>query len=60
MNVLRSRTMLFAIALAVLSVVQGNIAQLALDPQTQMIIGCVVAAAIAVLRAITTQPLADR
>jgi hypothetical protein len=25
-----------------------------------MIIGCVVAAAIAVLRAITTQPLADR
>jgi hypothetical protein len=60
MHILRSRTMLFAIALAVLSVVQGNIAQLALDPQTQMIIGCVVAAAIAVLRAITTQPLADR
>jgi hypothetical protein len=52
--------MLFSIALAVLSVVQGSIAQLALDPQTQMIIGCVVAAAIAVLRAITTQPLADR
>jgi hypothetical protein len=52
--------MLFSIALAVLSVVQGGIAQLALDPQTQMIIGCVVAAAIAVLRAITTQPLADR
>jgi hypothetical protein len=60
MHILRSRTMLFSIALAVLSVVQGNIAQLALDPQTQMIIGCVVAAAIAVLRAITTQPLADR
>jgi len=60
MHILRSRTMLFSIALAVLSVVQGSIAQLALDPQTQMIIGCVVAAAIAVLRAITTQPLADR
>ena len=60
MHILRSRTMLFSIALAVLSVVQGSIAQLALDPQTQMIIGCVVAAAIAVLRAITTQPLAER
>jgi hypothetical protein len=34
--------------------------QLPLDPVTQAIIGCVVAAAIAVLRAITTQPLADR
>jgi hypothetical protein len=57
---LKSRTLWFAALLAALSVVQGNIAQLALDPQTQMIIGCVVAAAIAVLRAITTQPLADR
>jgi hypothetical protein len=52
--------MRFAIALAVLSVLQGYIMQLPLDPVTQAIIGCVVAAAIAVLRAITTQPLADR
>jgi hypothetical protein len=59
-HALKSRTMWFAVLLAVLSVIQGNIAQLALDPQEQMIIGCVVAAAIAVLRAITTQPLADR
>ena len=60
MHILRSRTMLFAIALAVLSVLQGYIMQLPLEPVTQMIVGCVVAAAIAVLRAITTQPLADR
>jgi len=60
MHILRSRTMLFAIALAVLSVLQGYIMQLPLDPATQAIVGIVVAAAIAVLRAITTQPLADR
>jgi hypothetical protein len=60
MHILRSRTMLFAIALAVLSVLQGYIMQLPLEPVTQMIVGCVVAAAIAVLRAITTQPLSEK
>jgi hypothetical protein len=34
--------------------------QLPLEPVTQMIVGCVVAAAIAVLRAITTQPLSEK
>lgn len=57
---LKSRTMWFAVLLAVLSVVQGSITQLALDPQTQMLIGIVVAAAVAVLRVLTTQPLSER
>ena len=57
---LKSRTMWFAVLLAVLSVVQGSIAQLALDPQAQMLIGIVVAAAVAVLRVLTTQPLSER
>ena len=57
---LRSRTMWFSALLAILSVVQGSIAQLALDPQTQMLIGIVVAAAVAVLRVLTTQPLSER
>jgi hypothetical protein len=60
MHILRSRTMLFAIALAVLSVLQGYVMQLPLEPVTQMVVGCVVAAAIAVLRAITTQPLSEK
>jgi hypothetical protein len=60
MHILRSRTMLFSIALAVLSVLQGYVMQLPLEPVTQMIVGCVVAAAIAVLRAITTQPLSEK
>ena len=57
---LRSRTMWFSVLLAALSVVQGSIAQLALDPQTQMLIGIVVAAAVAVLRVLTTQPLSEK
>ena len=57
---LKSRTMWFSVLLAVLSVVQGSIAQLALDPQAQMLIGIVVAAAVAVLRVLTTQPLSEK
>ena len=57
---LKSRTMWFAVFLAVLSVLQGYVMQLPLEPVTQMLIGCVVAAAIAVLRAITTQPLSEK
>ena len=59
-HVLKSRTMWFSVLLAVLSVVQGSIAQLALDPQAQMLIGIAVAAAVAVLRVLTTQPLSER
>ena len=52
--------MWFSVLLAVLSVVQGSIAQLALDPQAQMLIGIAVAAAVAVLRVLTTQPLSEK
>lgn len=59
-HALKSRTLWFSVILAVLSVVQGSIAQLALDPQAQMLIGIVVAAAVAVLRVLTTQPLSEK
>jgi quinol-cytochrome oxidoreductase complex cytochrome b subunit len=57
LTILRSRTVWFAILLAVLSVVQGYLGIFKLDPQTEMIAGCVIAACITVLRIITTQPL---
>ena len=57
LSILRSRTVLFAILLAVLSVVQGYIGIFKLDPQTEMITGCVIAACITVLRIVTTQPI---
>jgi len=57
---LKSRTVWFAIALAVLSVLQGFVIQLPIPPWGHAIAGSVVAAAIVVLRAITTQPLSGK
>jgi len=59
-QLIRSKTMLFSVALAVLSVSQGFVVQLQLDPMQQSIVGMVIAGAIAALRVITTTPLADK
>lgn len=60
MNFLKSKTIGFSVLLAVLSVAQGYLQLLELTPQKQMYVGMAVAAAIAVLRAITTQPLSSK
>ena len=57
---LKSRTVWFAIALAVLSVLQGFVLQLPIPPWGHAIVGSGIAAAIVVLRAITTQPLSGK
>jgi hypothetical protein len=57
---LKSRTVLFAVALAVLSVLQGFVIQLPIPPWGHAVVGSVVAAAIVVLRIITTQPLSEK
>jgi hypothetical protein len=57
---LKSRTVWFAIALAVLSVLQGFVIQLPIPPWGQALVGSIIAATIVVLRAITTQPLAEK
>jgi hypothetical protein len=57
---LKSRTVLFAVALAVLSVLQGFVIQLPIPPWGQAVVGSVIAAAIVVLRIITTQPLSEK
>ena len=59
-QLIRSKTMLFSVSLAMLSVSQGFIVQLALTPMQQSIVGMVIAGAIAALRIITTTPLADK
>lgn len=60
MNILKSKTIGFSVLLAVLSVAQGYLQLLDLTQQKQMYVGMAVAAAIAVLRAITTQPLSSK
>lgn len=60
MNFLRSRTILFAIILAVLSIVQGYVALLPITPVQQMFVGCAIAVIITVLRMVTTMPISDK
>ena len=60
MTFLRSRTILFAIILAVLSIVQGYVALLPITPVQQMFVGCAIAVIITVLRIVTTMPLSDK
>lgn len=57
---LKSRTVWFAMLLAVLSVLQGFVFALPLAPLHQALVGCGIAVAIVILRAITTQPLSEK
>lgn len=57
---LRSRTVQFSIALAVLSLLQGFVIQLPIPPWGHAVVGSVIAAAVVVLRVITTQPLSQK
>lgn len=57
---LRSRTVQYAIALAILSVLQGFVVQLPIPPWGHAAIGSAIAVCIVVLRAITTQPLSQK
>jgi low affinity Fe/Cu permease len=57
---LKSRTVLFAIALAVLSVLQGYVGLLPLSQVEQMYAGIAISVAVTVLRIVTTQPLIDK
>jgi len=57
---LKSKTVWYGIAIAVLSVLQGFIGYLPTSPASQAVVGCLIAAGIVVLRAITTKPLSDK
>ena len=57
---LRSRTVLFAVLLAVLSVCQGYIGLLPLTQIDQMYVGIALSVIITVLRFITTQPISEK
>jgi len=59
-QLLKSRTVLFALLLAVLSVMQGYIGLLPLSPVEQMYVGIAISVVITVLRIVTTQPIAEK
>ena len=60
LQLLKSRTVWFAILLAVLSILQGYVGLLPLTPFQQMLVGCAIAVCITVLRLITTGPVQDK
>jgi len=59
-QVFKSRTIWFAILLAVLSVLQGFVLQLPIPAWGHAIVGSVIAVCIVILRTITTQPLSEK
>jgi hypothetical protein len=54
---LKSKTVRFSVALAVLSIAQGYVGILPVSPMGQAVAGCIIASCIVVLRAVTTVPL---
>jgi len=60
MNLLKSKTVWYAIIIAVLSIVQGYIGLLPMTPVAQMIVGIVISVGIVILRLLTTQPIASK
>ena len=57
---LKSKTLWFAIIIAVLSVLQGFVFQLPLTPLWQAIVGVGIAVIVTILRFVTTQPLSEK
>ena len=57
MNLLKSKTVWYAIIIAILSIVQGYIGLLPMTPVQQMFIGIGISVGIVILRLLTTQPI---
>jgi len=60
MQLLKSKTVWYAILIAVLSIVQGYIGLLPMTPVAQMFIGIFISVGIVILRLLTTQPIGDK
>ena len=57
---LKSKTVQYGVALAVLSVLQGFVGFLPTNPAVQAMVGCAIASGIVVLRYMTTQPVSQK
>lgn len=57
MQLLKSKTVWYAIIIAVLSIVQGYINLLPMTPVAQMFVGIGISVGIVILRLLTTQPI---
>ena len=60
LQLIKSKTVIFAIILAALSVVQGYVGLLPLTPVQQMYVGIAISVIVTVLRIVTTQPISAK
>jgi len=60
MNLLKSKTVWYAIIIAILSIVQGYIGLLPMTPVAQMFVGITISVGIVILRLLTTQPISEK
>ena len=60
MQLLKSKTVWYAIIIAILSIVQGYIGLLPMTPVAQMFVGIGISVGIVILRLLTTQPIGDK
>ena len=60
MNLLKSKTVWYAIIIAILSIVQGYIGLLPMTPVQQMFVGIAISVGIVILRLLTTQPISEK
>ena len=59
-SILKSKTVWYAIVIAVLSIVQGYIGLLPMTPVLQMFVGIAISVGIVILRLLTTQPIGEK
>ena len=59
-QLLKSRTVLFALFLAVLSILQGYVNLLPLSATDQMFVGIAISVIVTLLRIVTTQPISEK
>jgi len=59
-QLLKSKTILFALFLAVLSTLQGCVNLLPLSSTDQMFVGIAISVVVTLLRIVTTQPISEK
>jgi len=60
LKALKSKTVQFSIALAVLSILQGYVGFLPVSPAGQAMVGCIIASCVTVLRFVTVAPISQK
>jgi len=60
LQLLKSKTVLFALFLAILSILQGYVNLLPLSPTDQMFVGIAISVVVTLLRIVTTQPISEK